>query len=456
MPTSSITSRMNALNWFEAIDRSRGRRPMLRAEFVAELGRAVQLIDVRAAEELNGNLGHLPGSCPVALAEIHRVYEILPRDAPVVLICDDGERSSVAALYLEQLGMTMVAALLGGVRQWRDLGFSISRRPVIFERRLEPPALVEPPGGPILASTHLTAEQIEWHVGQPGSVRWVKSAALMLHGKTACIDGRDDRGVIGTPGGDAGEFALALAAVEKLSGVELKEDRIARLFEAWIDTFGRFYMHSDDHALHHLIEAMRADPRIAPQLEGVDTALDWRAFMRQPPAAIREAMLEHIVEPGNIGCGHLRLSMQHPGDFQVRTEALAAFFRAFFRQRWGGTEEAEYVVLGGDHGEGAVVQVTLEEQLYPHTRIPLISPAFEGLQIFVLHPQVATRLRRFRAGFLAAEFSELNLDIDTLADLLCSLGAEQLTAVASRLAAGLPMFEVRFDRERRFTVTAIQ
>jgi rhodanese-related sulfurtransferase len=454
MPTPQITRRINQLNWLDALDRSRGNRPMLRAEFVAELGRDARLIDVRKPEELTGNLGHLPGSCPVPLDGVHRVPELLGLEVPVVLVCDDGERSSAAALYLERLGMTMVAALLGGVRQWRDLGFSISRDPVVFERSLEL-QYATPPGQTIESGCRLTAEQVEWHVGQPGSVRWVKFAALMLHGKTACIDGRDDRGVIGTPGGDAGEFALALAAVEKLSGVALDEARIARLLEAWIDTFGRFYMHSDVNASNALIKAFRADERIIPHLEGVFHPPEWRAWMKKPPLAIRDAILEHFTTPSNMGCGHLRLSMLNSAEYELRSEALRAFLRAFFRLRWGGTDEAEYVVLGGEHGEGAVVQVTLDEQLYPHTKIPLISPAFEGLQIFVLHPQIAAHLRRFRAGFLVSELPELELNVDALGEVICALGKQQLEATAKRLAGGLPIYQVRFDRTRAFSVTRV-
>lgn len=454
MPTSQITRRINQLNWLESVDRSRGNRPMLRAEFVAELGRDVRLIDVRTPEELIGNLGHLPGSYAVALDRIQRVPELLGRAAPVVLVCDDGERSSAAALYLERLGMPMVAALLGGVRQWRDLGFSITRDRAVFDRELDQP-LAHPPGEAITPSCRLTAEQVAWHVGQPGSVRWAKFAALMLHGKTACIDGRDDHGVIGTPGGDAGEFALALAAVEQLAGVALDEQRIAGLLEAWVDTFGRFYMHTDVNALNVLIKAFRADDRIVPHLDGVFHATEWRAFMRKPPLAVREALLDHLVNPSHVGCGHLRASMQNPTEYEVRTEALAGFLRGFFRQRWGGTDEAEFVVLGGEHGEGAIVLVTLDEQLYPHTKIPLISPAFEGLQMFVLHPQIAAQLRRFRAGFLAAELAELELDVDRLGELICALGKRQLDATVARLAAGLPIYEVRFDRSRTFAVTQV-
>jgi hypothetical protein len=209
------------------------------------------------------------------------------------------------------------------------------------------------------------------------------------------------------------------------------------------------------HALNVMIKAFRTDDRIVPFLEGVFHPPEWRAFMRRPPLAVREALIDHLVNPSHIGCGHLRLSMQNPTEYEVRSEALVAYLRAFFRQRWGGTDEAEFVVLGGEHGEGAIVLVTLDEQLYPHTKIPLISPAFEGLQIFVLHPQIAAHLRRFRAGFLAAELPELELNVDELADRICAIGKRQLDATVKRLAAGLPIYEVRFDRTRAFSVAQV-
>ena len=39
-------------------------------------------------------------------------------------------------------------------------------------------------------------------------------AEIARQDRLSCVDGRDDSGVMGTPGGDAGEFLLALAAVE--------------------------------------------------------------------------------------------------------------------------------------------------------------------------------------------------------------------------------------------------
>jgi rhodanese-related sulfurtransferase len=449
---TNIRQRIRALDWKERVDRSVGGRPQLDPEFVAELGREARIIDLRDRDQLIGVLGHIPGSVPVALKDIHTIAEQLDRDTRVVLVSSDSERSSRAALYLESLDMNYVAALRGGMRAWKEKGFAISRDPAIFARRLDEEPIREPPGGPLTSGCRLSAEQVAWHVGQPGSVRWLKFAALMMHGKAACIDGRDDHGVIGTPGGDAGEFVLGLAAVEKLSGTTLDDERVAKLLMHWVDTFGRFYLHTDTAATNRFILSMRADPEVVPHLGTTYEPHEWRAYMRRPPVAGRELVLRHLMPAEHVGCGHLRASMQNPDAYGVRPELVQAFLRAFFRARWAGATELEYVVLGGDHGEGAVVEVAVEGELWPYTRIPLLSPSFEGLQMFVLHPQVSSYLRRQRAAFLAHELSDLQLDEAKLAELICELGTRQLGETANRLAGGLPIIEVRFDRRGEYSV----
>jgi hypothetical protein len=53
----------------------------------------------------------------------------------------------------------------------------------------------------------------------------------------------------------------------------------------------------------------------------------------------------------------------HPDTYGVRSGLVPQVLRAFWTTRWKGAPEPEYVVLGGSHGEGAVVNVTLDEKL---------------------------------------------------------------------------------------------
>jgi hypothetical protein len=217
-----------------------------------------------------------------------------------------------------------------------------------------------------------------------------------------------------------------------------------------IDTFGRFYMHSDLAAMNEVIAGYRKDPRIAPHVATLDSAADWITFHQRPPTAARDAVLEYLVRPDGMGCGHLRVAMTE-GAYHVRPELTRAFIQAFHRLRWSGAPELEWIVLGGAHDEGAVVNITVEGALHSYTRIPLVSPNVGGVQMFVNHPQVTSYLRRELAASLC-EAGASSLTDTALMGEIEHLGSLQATQTLVRLAKGLPVFEIRFDLAGSHTV----
>ena len=453
-----VQERMVKLNWIGNMWRSEGGTPYLAADFIGRLGRGVLLVDIREAEELVGPQGHIPGSQWLPSERVAELPERYPEGTPVVLISrNGGARAIEAARLLECAGMAFVAVMDGGVMAWKKLGFATVRDESVLSRVPAPatpaPVPTDSRVGP------LTRAQIEAHIGDPHSVRWVKMAALLLHGKSSCVDGRDDHGVIGTPGGDAGEFMLALGSIERATRKPFPLECKEEVLRAYLGTLGHFYIHSDTSAGNNLIRAMRGDPRIAPHLPPTtSTPQDWRKFMSGPPPELWDLIAEHMATPGNLGCGHLRLMMQNPGRYMVRSELLAAFLRTYLRMRWSGAHELEYVILGGGHQEGAVVNIRLERGVWPFTRVPLISPACGATQMFVNHPQVADFTREQVARFFTTHPDFLPVDeghFGVLYKDMRRVAAAQLGATLSVLAAGLPIFDVVFRNEREFTVSEV-
>lgn len=457
----SPAERLLRVHWLSTLRRTESGTPELGPEVIVELGRRVHVIDIRYEEELTGPLGHIPGAVWVPLAEIAAVAERLPPEAPVVIVSRTGSRSAGAARALEAAGMTWVASMRGGMVAWKNFGFATTRDASFRERTAatlsdagrapEQPAPVddgEPP--PILK-----LEQIRDHVGDPRSVQWVKMAAFLLHGKISCVDGRDDHGVVGTPGGDAGELLLAVAATEALTGRTIARPAFAALLSAYLDTFGHFYVHTDTAAGNRFIASMRADPVLGPELPPPSMeAFQWRRYLMEPPEHLRPLMLEHVGLPEHIGCGHLRLMSQHGEEYGVRPELVRWFFQEYFTIRWNGAVEAEFVVLGGGHREGAVVNVRLGDEIWPFTRVPLVSPACGETQMFVNHPEVAAFLRRQIAAFMTTR-PETGLhrgDLDPLLDQMTAMAGRQLASTLGRLAQGLPVFDIRFEGEQCFGV----
>jgi len=85
---------------------------------LAELSRDVQLVDVRAAEEFSGPLGHIRGARRIPLEQIGERAGELARELPVVTVCRSGARSAQAVVLLQKAGVRQVANLAGGMLRW--------------------------------------------------------------------------------------------------------------------------------------------------------------------------------------------------------------------------------------------------------------------------------------------------------------------------------------------------
>ncbi|MBX7194913.1 MAG: rhodanese-like domain-containing protein [Sandaracinaceae bacterium] len=449
--TVPASERMLRANWLSAIERSPSGKPLLWPEFVARQGRSVHIVDVREPEELVGPLGHIPGSDWVPPERVPSLVERLGKHAKIVLVSRAGERSGPLAAQLEALGMPFVGSMIGGIVAWRYLGFATTRDASILSRR----DVVRPHAEPTPHHGVLSLADVESHVGDPTSVRWMKMAAILLHGRQSCVDGRDETAIVGTPGGDAGELLLGLSAVEAVSGEKLTPLQIRTILGRRLGTLGRFYLHGDVGAANALIASMRGDRRLESALSQISETMQWRRFFASPPAHVREIVMEHTLVPAHIGCGHLRLMATRPEVYGARPELVFGLLEAFFRARWDGAIDAEFTALPGGHEEGAVLDVRLDEELRAFTSVPLISPLAQGTQTFVSHPEVASYLRADIAHFLSRQTDALRVGpphAPAIAQAMEAMAATQTAATLGTLAAGLPIYRVSFGRGGSFHV----
>ncbi|HEX6598537.1 MAG TPA: rhodanese-like domain-containing protein [Gemmatimonadaceae bacterium] len=88
-------------------------------------GGDVEVIDVRGRTEWEA--GHLPGVQNIPLGYLAERLDALPADRMVVLQCQGGGRSSIAAALLQSRGMKNVANLAGGYRAWQNEGLPVAR-----------------------------------------------------------------------------------------------------------------------------------------------------------------------------------------------------------------------------------------------------------------------------------------------------------------------------------------
>jgi sulfur dioxygenase len=96
--------------------------PEIAPEWLGRHRDEVELVDVRSRAEFEGELGHLEGAKLVPLDELRSRMDELAATRPVVLICQTGKRSAMAATILRKAGLPRVANLAGGMVRWRQLG----------------------------------------------------------------------------------------------------------------------------------------------------------------------------------------------------------------------------------------------------------------------------------------------------------------------------------------------
>jgi rhodanese-related sulfurtransferase len=85
------------------------------------------LIDVREESEFAKD--HLPTAIHLGKGIIERDIETRVPDisAPLVLYCGGGFRSALAADNLQKMGYTNVLSMDGGIREWREKNFPLTK-----------------------------------------------------------------------------------------------------------------------------------------------------------------------------------------------------------------------------------------------------------------------------------------------------------------------------------------
>lgn len=101
---------------------------------VADAGGTI--VDVRTGEQIARD-GRLPGALEISLNVLEwrldpssssRHRDAPGLDDPVVLVCNQGYSSSLAASRLQSLGFTRATDVIGGFEAWRDAGLPVDSR----------------------------------------------------------------------------------------------------------------------------------------------------------------------------------------------------------------------------------------------------------------------------------------------------------------------------------------
>lgn len=294
-----------------------------------------------------------------------------------------------------------------------------------------------------------TQGEIASYLKQKGIVRWVKLGDIFSEEYDACVDGRETNPVIGNPGGDVSRLAEAVIAIGAVAGRHFNPGEILKMFDWYLSHMGRFYMHTDEHAMHHLAEFLNEGYGVK-RMGGkkFHTAQEMYNFVTNPDPRLQVFLSRYLLDPRFVGCGHMKLMMTKPAQYGMSEKVLRSLSVAFFDTMWNVPEKATqlaYPMLPGDHKEGAVVSIVIPgEELTDDTMVPMVAPTDGKISMFVNHPQVVKYLNKKVAYLLAKEggsvIKDLDVDPNAVVAHMEHLQNEGVRQTVSALAWGLPVY----------------
>jgi len=82
------------------------------------------LVDIRDAAAFQA--GHIPQARNLPVADFEKKIASLPKNKPVILVCEIGRSAVSAAVQLRKLGIADVTVLDGGLRAWSTAGLPVT------------------------------------------------------------------------------------------------------------------------------------------------------------------------------------------------------------------------------------------------------------------------------------------------------------------------------------------
>jgi len=226
-------------------------------------------------------------------------------------------------------------------------------------------------------------------------------------------------------------------------------------------------MHSDFHTLEHMWVKMNIASISNDSIE-VSTIYN-------PPDSLKSALLNQIILPENLGCGHLKLTVSKPDLYQTQKTLSQNTLQAVFQYMWESNKlfdesdpntvyrRIEYDILEGNHTEHAVVQVfstvSHGDCSVSSNRLPMIYPRVDigisntnrgiGSIFTQCPPAILSRRLELANFFLQQPFKYKNTpNVTEFTSIQQSLGDLQLSNTLAALASTLPIFNITFKNSR--------
>jgi rhodanese-related sulfurtransferase len=111
---------------------------VLPEDLAEERSRGALVVDIRPSEQRHRD-GELPGAIVIDRnvlewrldpASSHRIGDVTGYDRRVIVVCNEGYSSSLAAATLQDLGIRRATDLIGGYQEWLRVNGATTRPPI--------------------------------------------------------------------------------------------------------------------------------------------------------------------------------------------------------------------------------------------------------------------------------------------------------------------------------------
>jgi len=263
-----------------------------------------------------------------------------------------------------------------------------------------------------------------------------------------CLDDRVAEASIYTPGGDLGEFILALSSYlqerDPTGNVRPSQDDVNLLLMKYLETIpsSRPLIHcTDDRAISHLEAEM--------PLENLD--------LRSPPDHAKESLLKKLTEAENHGDSHIRMLLKKPEWFQLNEFLVPMALKSFYTLLWQQSADPrsplnrapklKLEVLVGQQDPVGFLEVSSGELCHSGGVAPMLIARTPQRSVLVSHLDAVSLRREELAAFFAriANASPRKINRDQLHQRLDRHGWLALETTGSRVAAGLPFYTLTYS-----------
>lgn len=248
-----------------------------------------------------------------------------------------------------------------------------------------------------------------------------------------CKDSRGDEENFGAPGGDFGEFLLALECFKRSNPSE--DLNVDEIFERWLkercSKERPFYLHSDKAALNRLLKSIN---------------YEYKEELNVPLRDIKNQgeFIEKFGISGEFhGCGHLRLILEEPSSYSINLKLFSRLIRAFFIRYFNGDERLMFKVYDIPQNGCALVVIdgpnTLKQSILS---TQCINP---NHQIFILNQHAVST---FRKHYLVPFFiKEDQVEREKMLEEMETLGWMNAMFSAKKLAGDKPIYKVNLTEQ---------